>query len=149
MRRPRDDTDGTLAALVGELRAVGVPVSVGEHLDAANAIAHIPLRSREVLRAALQCALVKQARHLGTFNLIFDLCTAGSPAQDAGGVVAAPVLSPGGDAGVYLLDASDGTILRFISTAPSGVFAQPVFDGQSLLIADESATLPLTEYKAP
>jgi outer membrane protein assembly factor BamB len=78
-----------------------------------------------------------------------DGTVVGSPAQDAGGVVAAPVLSPGGDAGVYLLDASDGTILRFISTAPSGVFAQPVFDGQSLLIADESATLPLTEYKAP
>jgi uncharacterized protein len=90
MRRPRDDTDGTLAALVGELRAVGVPVSVGEHLDAANAIAHIPLRSREVLRAALQCALVKQARHLGTFNLIFDLCTAGSPAQDAGQLAGLP-----------------------------------------------------------
>jgi hypothetical protein len=90
MRRPRDDTDGTLAALVGELRAVGVPVCVGEHLDAANAIAHIPLRSRQVLRAALQCALVKQARHLGTFDLIFDLCTAGSPAQDAGQLAGLP-----------------------------------------------------------
>jgi uncharacterized protein len=74
---------GMLAALVDELRAVRVPVSAGEHLDAANAIANIPLGNREVLRAALQCALVKHARHLSTFNLIFDLCIADTPREGA------------------------------------------------------------------
>jgi uncharacterized protein len=68
-----------LAALVDELRAVGIPVSAGEQLDAANAVARIPLGSREVLRAALQSALVKHGRHLGTFNVIFDLCAADTP----------------------------------------------------------------------
>jgi hypothetical protein len=71
-----------IAGLVDELRAVGVPVSVGEHVDAANAAARIPLRSDALLRAALQCALVKQERHLGTFDLIFDLCTAGTLGTD-------------------------------------------------------------------
>lgn len=71
-----------VAGLVDELRAVGVPVSVGEHVDAAAALTVIPLRSNEMLRAALQSALVKQERHLGTFNLIFDLCTAGMVGTD-------------------------------------------------------------------
>jgi len=71
-----------IAGLVEELRAVGVPVSVGEHVDAAAAVNRIPLRSSEMLRAALQCALIKQERHLGTFNLLFDLCTAGTVGPD-------------------------------------------------------------------
>ncbi len=75
---------GMLAGLVDELRTVGIPVSVGEHLDAARAVSHIPLRDREVLRAALQCALVKDADQLAAFNLIFDLYTAGAPAAEDG-----------------------------------------------------------------
>ncbi|HEX7164396.1 MAG TPA: VWA domain-containing protein, partial [Trebonia sp.] len=75
-------TSGLVASLVEELRAVGVPVSVGEHLDATRAIAHLPLRSRAVLRAALRCTLVKEASQLATFDLLFDLWTAGG--QDAG-----------------------------------------------------------------
>lgn len=66
-----------LAGLVDELRAVGVGVSVGEHLDAARALSAISLRDKEVIRAALQCALVKRADQLVTFNLLFDLHTAG------------------------------------------------------------------------
>jgi uncharacterized protein with von Willebrand factor type A (vWA) domain len=69
--------DGMVASLVEELRAVGVPVSVGEHLDATRAVAHLPLRSRAVLRAALRCTLVKEAGQLATFDLLFDLWAAG------------------------------------------------------------------------
>jgi hypothetical protein len=70
-----------VAPLVDELRAVGIPVSVGEHLDAARAAAGVPLRSRALLRAALQCTLVKEAGQLAVFDLLFDLWTAGaSPA---------------------------------------------------------------------
>jgi uncharacterized protein len=76
-------TDGTVASLVEELRAVGVPVSVGEHLDATRAVAHLPLRSRAVLRAALRCTLVKEAGQLATFDLLFDLWAAGG--QEAAG----------------------------------------------------------------
>jgi uncharacterized protein len=67
-----------LATLVDELRSVGIDVSVGEHLDAARALSLIPLRDREVVRAALQCALVKRAEHVIAFSLLFELHTAGS-----------------------------------------------------------------------
>ncbi len=67
-----------LAGLVDELRAVGIGVSVGEHLDAARALSAISLRDPEVVRAALQCALVKRADQLATFNLLFELHTAGA-----------------------------------------------------------------------
>jgi uncharacterized protein len=78
------DARGMVAPLVDELRAVGIPVSVGEHLDAARAVAHVPLRSRAVLRAALQCALVKEASRLATFDLLFDLWAAGASPADTG-----------------------------------------------------------------
>ncbi|MGH3304917.1 MAG: hypothetical protein ACRDOK_25270, partial [Streptosporangiaceae bacterium] len=65
--------ESTLTALVDELRRVGIGVSVGEHLDAARALATIPLADREVVRASLQCALVKKAEQLDAFNLLFEL----------------------------------------------------------------------------
>jgi outer membrane protein assembly factor BamB len=71
----------------------------------------------------------------------------GSPSENGAGVVAAPVLfSPSGVSGVYLLSASTGKILKFISTEPQGLFAQPVWDGNELLVGDDSAALPLTAY---
>jgi uncharacterized protein len=69
---------GMLAALVDELRNVGIGISVGEHLDAARALTHISLADKEVVRAALQCTLVKRAEHAGAFSLLFELYTAGS-----------------------------------------------------------------------
>jgi uncharacterized protein with von Willebrand factor type A (vWA) domain len=71
-----------LGALVAELRAVGIPVSVGEHLDAAAALRAIPLAGQDVLRTALQTALIKNPEHLTTFGLIFELHTAGT--RDSG-----------------------------------------------------------------
>jgi len=62
-----------LTTLVDELRAVGVGVSVGEHLDAVRALSSIPLANTEVVRASLQSALVKRAEHLDAFNVLFDL----------------------------------------------------------------------------
>jgi uncharacterized protein with von Willebrand factor type A (vWA) domain len=62
-----------LTTLVDELRAVGVGVSVGEHLDAVRALSSIPLADSEVVRASLQSALVKRAEHLDAFNVLFDL----------------------------------------------------------------------------
>jgi uncharacterized protein len=65
--------ESTLSTLVDELRRAGIGVSVGEHLDAARALAAIPLADREVVRASLQGALVKRAEQLDAFNLLFDL----------------------------------------------------------------------------
>jgi outer membrane protein assembly factor BamB len=70
----------------------------------------------------------------------------GSPSEDGGGVIAAPVYqSSSGDTGVYLLSASTGAILDYISTEPGSDFAQPVFDGNDLLIGALDS-LPLTAY---
>ena len=70
--------ESTLTALVDELRTIGVPVSVGEHLDAARALASVPLAVTEVVRSTLQCALVKRAEHVDAFNVLFDLHFAGT-----------------------------------------------------------------------
>jgi outer membrane protein assembly factor BamB len=71
----------------------------------------------------------------------------GSVSEDGAGVIAAATYySPLGEPGIYLLNASNGKILDYISTQPRGDFAQPVFDGNDLLIGDESSALPLTEY---
>ncbi len=73
-----------IAPLIDELRAVGIEVSVGEHLDAERAVARVPLQSRAVLRAALQCALIKDAGQLATFHLLFDLWLAAAAGAPAG-----------------------------------------------------------------
>ena len=72
--------ESTLTTLVDELRRVGIGVSVGEHLDAARALTAIPLADREVVRASLQCAMVKRAEQLDAFNLLFDLHFGGTGA---------------------------------------------------------------------
>lgn len=76
--------DAALTTLVDELRTVGVGVSVGEHLDAARALASIPLADLEVVRSALQCALVKRTEHLDAFNVLFNLHFGGTGPSDPG-----------------------------------------------------------------
>ncbi|HTZ90959.1 MAG TPA: VWA domain-containing protein [Streptosporangiaceae bacterium] len=76
--------DAALARLVDELRTVGVGVSVGEHLDAARALASIPLADLDVVRSSLQCALVKRAEHLDAFDVLFNLYFGGTGPSDPG-----------------------------------------------------------------
>ncbi len=57
---------------------------MGEHLDAARALASIPLADLEVVRSSLQCALVKRAEHLDAFNVLFNLHFAGTRPSDPG-----------------------------------------------------------------
>jgi uncharacterized protein len=126
---------GVLAGLVDELRSVGIGVSVGEHLDAARALAAIPLHDKEAVRAALQCALVKRAEQLETFNLLFDLYTAGGrqPGADLVGAMTDEELREtlrvavgAGDAQLSRLLA-DEYVRRFADLQPgspvAGVFA--------------------------
>ena len=42
-----------LTGFVAELRAAGLPVSLTESIDAAEAVHHIPLEDREALKYAL------------------------------------------------------------------------------------------------
>ena len=62
-----------LAGFVDELRAAGMPVSLTEHLDAAQALTHVPLDDRGAFRAALATTLVKQAAHRATFDAVFGV----------------------------------------------------------------------------
>ena len=78
------ERESTLTILVDELRTVGVGVSVGEHLDAARALASIPLADLEIVRASLQSVLVKRTEHLDAFNVLFNLHFAGTRPSDPG-----------------------------------------------------------------
>lgn len=65
------------------LRAAGLPVSMTEHLDAAEAIAHIDLGNREHLRSALKATLVKDESHFDAFDLAFEIFFAVRSAERA------------------------------------------------------------------
>src|ERR1700728_5328912 len=65
--------DVSLAAFVAELRAIGLPVSVSENVDAAAAVAVMPMVDRASLKSALAATLVKNSDHYGAFELVFDV----------------------------------------------------------------------------
>ncbi|WP_066363282.1 vWA domain-containing protein [Herbidospora mongoliensis] len=58
---------------VHALRESGLPVSLAEGLDAAKALQHIDLTSRETLRESYAATLVKRAQHREGFDVLFDL----------------------------------------------------------------------------
>ena len=58
---------------VTALRAAGLPVSVAEDIDAAQAFGAVDLLEREQLRWVLAAALVKRRSHRAAFDTLFDL----------------------------------------------------------------------------
>src|ERR1700686_1589649 len=62
-----------LPGFVGELRAAGLPVSLIESIDAAEAVHHIPLEDREALKYALAATLVKSSSHWKAFETAFEV----------------------------------------------------------------------------
>src|ERR1700730_6329258 len=52
-----------LTGFVAELRAAGIPVSLTEHLDAAEALRHVPMEDREAIKYTLGASLVKSSSH--------------------------------------------------------------------------------------
>lgn len=75
---------GLLTGFVDELRAVGVPVSMVEAIDAARAFEHFDLSSRPALKAALGATLVKNARHNAAFEAAFETYfSLSGPAMDS------------------------------------------------------------------
>jgi len=83
---------GTLAAFVAELRAIGLPISVAENVDATAAVLALPIADRAALRSALAATLVKRSEHMNAFDLVFDVFfgdqRTGADAVTAPGIVA-------------------------------------------------------------
>lgn len=139
------DAESTLTALVDELRAVGVGVSVGEHLDAARALASIPLADLDVVRASLQCVMVKRAEHLDAFNVLFNLHFAGTRPSDPGPfagladaeLAAAPRAAIRSGDPVALRQLADEYVRRFAALEPGA----PVAGVFAMIAASEAADL--------
>ncbi|SDJ61371.1 hypothetical protein SAMN05421874_102415 [Nonomuraea maritima] len=72
MREPGSLVDRHIG-FVHALREAGVPVSLAEGLDAANALRVIELSDRESLRAAYAATLVKKPAYRPGFDVLFDL----------------------------------------------------------------------------
>ena len=62
-----------LEGFVTELRAAGLPVSLVENIDAAQAVRHIPLEDRDAFKYALAATLVKNNAHWRTFETLFEV----------------------------------------------------------------------------
>lgn len=79
-----------LTVFAGELREVGIPVSMVEVMDAADALRHVDMGHRNALRAALSATMVKNARHQPAFDTAFDVFFGLRPSQtDTGSTIAA------------------------------------------------------------
>ena len=52
-REPGAAAGVTLAAFIAELRAIGLPISVSENVDATAAVLAMPMSSRQSLKSAL------------------------------------------------------------------------------------------------
>jgi uncharacterized protein with von Willebrand factor type A (vWA) domain len=62
-----------LTGFVQELRRAGLPVSVTEAADAAEAIRHLPLEDRQAIKYALGATLVKSSAHWRAFDTAFEV----------------------------------------------------------------------------
>jgi uncharacterized protein with von Willebrand factor type A (vWA) domain len=62
-----------LTGFVGELRAAGIPVSLTEHLDAAEALRHVPMEDREAIKYTLGASLVKSSSHWRAYETTFEI----------------------------------------------------------------------------
>lgn len=74
-----------LAAFVAELRAIGLPVSLSENVDAAAALRAVPLTDRALVKSALATTLVKNHDHDGAFELAFEIFFGGFHAASTSG----------------------------------------------------------------
>jgi uncharacterized protein len=104
--------DVSLAAFVAELRAIGLPISVSENVDATAAVAAMPMTDRASLKSALAATLVKDSDHYGAFELVFEIFFGGRrvgaddpavPAADGAAADGAAGNGAGGGRGVVAM----------------------------------------------
>ncbi|MCY4293744.1 MAG: hypothetical protein OXC58_02735, partial [Acidimicrobiaceae bacterium] len=58
---------------IAELRAVGIPASLTESLDAMEAVKHINIAQRDTFKYALAATLVKNQAHWQAFETVFEV----------------------------------------------------------------------------
>ena len=71
-----------IAGFVDELRAIGVPVSMVEAIDAANALGHVDFADRSRVKHTFGATLVKNVRHWEAFETAFEVYFGGDSALD-------------------------------------------------------------------
>jgi len=59
--------------LIWELRDIGLPISVSEHIDALRVLCHIELENRTAVKFSLASVLVKNNAHESAFSTVFDI----------------------------------------------------------------------------
>ncbi|MGZ8754625.1 MAG: vWA domain-containing protein, partial [Acidimicrobiia bacterium] len=64
---------GLLTGFIQELRASGIPISMVEAIDAAEALRFTDLSDRQRFKATLGATLVKNARHYEAFETAFEV----------------------------------------------------------------------------
>ncbi len=62
-----------LTGFIAELRAGGIPVSLTEHLDAAEALRHVPMEDREAVKYPLGASQVKTSSHWRAYETAFEI----------------------------------------------------------------------------
>jgi uncharacterized protein with von Willebrand factor type A (vWA) domain len=62
-----------MTSFVEELRAVGVPVSMVEAIDAMNAVGHVDIGDRQSFKETLRATLIKNSRHEPAFETAFEV----------------------------------------------------------------------------
>ena len=81
-----------LSRFIAELRRVGLPVSLSEHVDAASAMEVISIGERETFKSVLAATLVKDSTYRDAFDTAFEVYFAGRQEGDLD-------LGPGSDSG--------------------------------------------------
>jgi uncharacterized protein len=116
--------------LIEELRAIGIPISVSEKVDAVTALSVIDVADRAAVKAGLAAALVKNSEHQGAYDTVFDLyfglrmlgqppAGPASGAESRGGGAAAAG-SPATGSGGGLANLDDSTIRQLVITLLRG-----------------------------
>ena len=77
-----------LSGFLGELRAAGLPISLRESIDAAEATDAVGLADRETLKSALAATVVKSPDHRAAFDSTFEVYFSIRPTGDLRGELA-------------------------------------------------------------
>jgi uncharacterized protein with von Willebrand factor type A (vWA) domain len=117
-----------LTGFIEELRAAGVPVSMVEAIDAAEAMRFTDISDRAAFKATLGSTLVKNARHFEAFETAFEVYFAllRPPPGDSNDGAAARSASQGGPAasgggGEADLESLVESLLQALSTGDQGL----------------------------